>query len=49
MRRGERRLPPRVMPGCGPTLWKIPNAGEDECDPQAQPAPDYEFDQRIAW
>lgn len=22
---------------------------ERETDPQAQPAPDYEFDQRVAW
>jgi len=25
------------------------DAGHGEFDPQAQPAPDYEFDQRIAW
>jgi murein endopeptidase len=25
------------------------DAAPTECDPQAQPAPDYEFDQRIAW
>jgi len=24
-------------------------AGYGESDPQAQPAPDYEFDQRVAW
>jgi len=27
----------------------MPPAGQREVDPQAQPAPDYEFDQRIAW
>jgi len=25
------------------------DAGQGEYDPQAQPVPDYEFDQRIAW
>jgi len=25
------------------------DSGLDTIDPQAQPAPDYEFDQRIAW
>jgi len=32
----------------GPPLWEMPDAGKDRFDPQAQPAPDYEFDQRIA-
>jgi hypothetical protein len=32
-----------------PPLWERANAGQDERDPQAQPAPDYEFDQRIPW
>jgi len=32
----------------GPPLWETPEAGQDQFDPQAQPAPDYEFDQRIA-
>jgi len=27
----------------------MPDAGQDENDPQAQTAPDYEFDQRVAW
>jgi len=27
----------------------MPDAAPTECDAQAQPAPDYEFDQRIAW
>jgi len=25
----------------------LPDAGQDEFEPQVQPAPDYEFDQRI--
>jgi hypothetical protein len=25
------------------------DAGQGEVDPQAQPAPDFEFDQRFAW
>jgi hypothetical protein len=37
------------MPARGPPLWEMQDAGRDEFDPQAQPAPDYEFDQRIAW
>ena len=27
----------------------MPDAGKDRFDPQVQPAPDYEFDQRVAW
>jgi len=27
----------------------MPPAGQRAIDPQAQPAPDYAFDQRIAW
>jgi len=27
----------------------MPGSDPDEGDPQAQPEPDYEFDQRIAW
>ena len=41
--------PPRMAPASGPPLWEMADAGQDEYDPQAQPAPDYEFDQRIAW
>jgi hypothetical protein len=40
--------PPRLMSARGPPLWQMPDAGQDEYDPQAQPAPNYEFDQRIA-
>jgi len=32
-----------------PPLWEWPPAGQREIDPQAQPAPDYEFDQHVAW
>ena len=46
---GEPTAPPRLAPARGSPLWDIPVAGQGECDPQAQPAPDYEFDQRIAW
>ena len=33
----------------GPPLWELPDAARDHFDSQAQPAPAYEFDQRIAW
>ena len=36
---GESTQPPRIAPARGPPLW----------DPSAQPAPEVEFDQRIAW
>ena len=41
--------PPRIAPARGPPLWEMPPAGQHAVDPQAQPAPDYEFDQRMAW
>ena len=46
---GEPTSPPRLAPARGPPLWERVDAGQGECDPQGQPAPDYEFDQRIAW
>jgi len=48
---GEPTSPLTLAPTRGPPWWKFPVAGqaEREIDPQAQPAPDYEFDQRIAW
>ncbi len=46
---GEATSPPRLMPARGPPLWEMQGAGPGEFDRQAQPAPDYEFDQRIAW
>ena len=32
-----------------PPLWEIQNCESGEIDPQAQPVPDYESDQRVAW
>jgi hypothetical protein len=46
---GEATSPTRMAPARGPPLWEMADAGRDEFDRQAQPAPDYEFDQRIAW
>ena len=49
---GELTSPPRLMPARGPPLWEMPGsepAKGDPRDPRAQPQPDYEFDQRIAW
>ena len=38
-----------LLPARGPPLWEIQDSESGEIDPQAQPAPDYEFDQHIAW
>jgi len=46
---GEPITPPTVAPARGPPLWELPPAGQREIDRQARPAPDYEFDQRVAW
>jgi len=46
---GEPTAPPRIAPARGPPLWDLPEAGADHCHPHAQPAPEYEFDQRLAW
>lgn len=51
---GESAQPPRIAPARGPPLWEAARASEQACnDPQwdmaAQPAPEFEFDQRIAW
>ena len=46
---GEPTSPPRLMPARAPPLWERQSATLGEDDPQAQPAPEYEFDQRIAW
>ncbi len=46
---GEPTSPPRLLPAMGPPLWEMPGAEPGEFGLQAQPAPDYEFDQRIAW
>ena len=41
--------PPTAAPARGPPLWDMPPAGQREIDPQAQPAPAFEFDQRLTW
>jgi len=46
---GEPTSPPRLMPARGPPLCEMQDSGSDAIDSQAQPEPDYEFDQRIAW
>jgi len=51
---GESAQPPRIAPARGPPLWEAARASEQACnDPQwdmsAQPAPEFEFDQRIVW
>jgi hypothetical protein len=46
---GEPTSPPRLALARGPPLRKMLGAGQGEIDRQAQPAPDYEFDQCIAW
>jgi hypothetical protein len=48
---GKPTSAPSLAPARGPPLWDLLVAGqpERETDPQAQPAPDYEFDQRVAW
>jgi len=46
---GETTSRAPLMPARGPPLWEMADAGQGGFEPQAQPAPDYEFDQRIAW
>jgi hypothetical protein len=48
-RLGEATSPSRMALARGPPLWEVPVVGRDEFDLQAQPAPDFNFDQRIAW
>ena len=45
---GEPTSPPRPMTARAPLLWEMPGATMG-ADPQAQPAPEHELDQRIAW
>ncbi|MCC6193394.1 MAG: transposase [Burkholderiales bacterium] len=33
----------------GPPPWNLPEPARGQLDPQAQPAPAYQFDQRITW
>ena len=46
---GEPTAPPRIAPARGPPLWDLPDARTGDFDPHAQPAPEYEFDQRLTW
>jgi hypothetical protein len=46
---GEPTSPPPLAPARGPPLWERSATEQRETDPQAEPAPDYEFDQRVAW
>ena len=50
---GESTKPPRIAPARRPPLWEAAAAEHAENDPQwdqtAQPGPEVEFDQRIAW
>ena len=47
---GEPTTPPRIAPARGPPLWAAAAAAHDPAaDPLLQPAPAFEFDQRIAW
>jgi len=51
---GESALPPCIAPARGPPLWEAAmaqeQAGNDpRWDMPAQPVPEFEFDQRIAW
>jgi hypothetical protein len=45
---GEPTSPPRLMPARAPPLWEMLDATMGEDDPQAQSAPEFQFDQRIA-
>jgi len=41
---------PRLAPARGPPLWAAVDAiRENDIDPLAQPIPEFEFDQRVAW
>ena len=47
---GEPTAPPRIAPARGPPLWEAADAEHNPAaDPLLQPAPAFEFDQRIAW
>ena len=48
---GEPISAPLLAPARGLPLWElpVPDQAAQEIDPQAQPAPDYQFDQRVAW
>lgn len=46
---GEPTSHPHMAPARDPPRWERADAGQSELDPQAQPAPQYAFDQRITW
>jgi hypothetical protein len=51
---GESTQPPRIVPARGPPLWEAAMASEQagndpQWDMSAQPVPEFELDQRIAW
>ena len=48
---GESTQPPRIASARGPPLWEAAEqaGNEPQWDASAQPAPEIEFDQRIAW
>ena len=51
---GQSTQPPRIAPARGPPPWEMATAAEQaendqQWDQAAQPAPEIEFDQRIAW
>ncbi len=51
---GEPTQPPTISPARGPPLWEAAMTAKDvdnnhQYDLAAQPAPEFEFDQRISW
>ena len=46
---GEPTSPPGLLPARGPPLWEMTGIEPGESNTQAQPAPDYECEQRVAW
>ena len=46
---GEPTAPPRIAPARGPPLRDPLDAETGDAAPHAQPAPEFEFDQRLAW
>ena len=46
---GEPSEPPRISPARGPPAWEDAPEPMPDWDLLGQPAPDVEFDQRIAW
>ena len=46
---GEPTSPPRLMKARAPPLWEMQGANMGEDEAQAHSAPEYPFDQRVAW